>query len=121
MFSLVSFAASPMLFMPFSSAFQSSLNSRRLGPSLRLLVSRANEIAFTPSGFLDHRGNRLLFGLRVYDDEGRAERVRQLYVAMISDRLVDILLGPQSQPAVGGGPGRWPGTWRGGVKGRKVL
>ena len=63
----------------------------------RLLVSRANEIAFTPEGFLDHRGNRLHFGLRVYDDEGQASKVRQLYAAMIEDRLVDILLGPQTQ------------------------
>lgn len=65
--------------------------------SLELVVSRANDNAFTPNGFQDHRGNPIQFGLRVFDDEGNATKVKELYRAMIQDRLVDLLLGPQTQ------------------------
>jgi len=65
--------------------------------ALELVVSRANENAFTQRGFRDHLGNPLLFGLRIFDDEGSPSKVQQIYTSMIQDRLVDILLGPQTQ------------------------
>eukprot|EP00435_Cladocopium_sp_Y103_P034833 s434_g9.t1 len=37
------------------------------------------------------------FGLRIFDDQGNATKVKELYRAMIQDRLVDLFLGPQTQ------------------------
>ncbi|CAJ1454748.1 unnamed protein product [Effrenium voratum] len=71
--------------------------SQRVQKSLELLVSTANDNAFGANAFKDHRGNRLVFGLRVYDDQGLREKVREHYTAMIRDRLVDVLLGPATQ------------------------